>query len=165
MRIRTGTDKDLPFLSRMLFEAFFWSPGHDRPTLEEFLRDPRFQLLGNWGRPGDLSVIAEVDGMPVGAAWCRLWTAENHSYGYVDAVTPELGMAVDPECRSRGIGRALLRTLIEELRSQGVPALSLSVDPSNFARQLYESEGFVRAGQSGTSWTYVKHLAGSQEAA
>jgi ribosomal protein S18 acetylase RimI-like enzyme len=144
----------------MLFEAFFWNAGFGRPSLEEFLKDPRFQLLENWGRRGDRSVIAEGDGKPIGAAWCRLWTAENHSYGFVDAETPEIGMAVEQACRSKGIGRALLRALVQEGRTQGLLKLSLSVDPSNFARQLYESEGFLKVGQSGTSWTYVKNLAG-----
>lgn len=160
VKIRIGTSNDLSFLSRMLFEAFFWNPGYARPSFEKFLQDPRFQLLQNWGRPGDNSVIADDEGKPIGAAWCRLWTDEEHSYGYVDAETPEIGMGVERDYRSKGIGRALLRSLIQEVRNQGIRKLSLSVDPANFARQLYESEGFVRAGQSGTSWTYVKNLAG-----
>ena len=129
----------------MLFEAFYWDSESPRPPFEEFSSN----LLDNWGRDGDLAIIAEEDGQPAGAAWCRLWTDEDHSYGYVDAETAELGLAVDSKYRSRGIGRALLRELIR--RS---PRLSLSVDPKNPARRLYESEGFVKTGESGTSWTY-----------
>ena len=156
--LRSGTQRDLPFLSRMLLEAFFWDPSLARPSLGEFLRNPRFQLLEEWGRTGDSSVIAECDGRPVGAAWCRLWNDENHSYGYVDSETPELGMAVEREYRSKGIGRSLLRALVHDTQARGIQRISLSVDSSNFAGRLYESEGFSKVGQSGTSWTYVKHL-------
>ena len=158
MDIRSGTRSDLPFLSRMLLEAFFWNPDAVRPSLELFLRDPQFRLLENWGRRGDHCLLAEEEGRPVGAAWYRLWTAEKHSYGYVDDTTPELGIAVDRAYRSRGIGRNLLRALCRDAQAQGFARLSLSVDPSNFALHLYESEGFHKVDESGTSWTYVRHL-------
>jgi hypothetical protein len=38
------------------------------------------------------------------------------------------------------------------------PALSLSVDPANFALNLYQSVGFRRIGESGTSLTLVLDL-------
>ncbi len=159
MNIRPGNEDDLPFIEKMLFEAFYWNPSTRRPHIREFLLHPKFRkLLSEWGRPGDRAVIAEEGETPVGAAWYRFGTEENHSYGFVDPETPELGMGVRAGHRSTGIGRALLRTLIEAARDQGIRALSLSVDPSNFARQLYESEGFVKVGESGTSWTMVLHL-------
>lgn len=158
MIIRPGTHTDLPFLSQMLFEAFFWNPEAARPGLAQFLQDPEFQLLDNWGRRGDYCLISEKEGIPVAAAWYRLWTAENHSYGYLDDATPELGMAVHRPHRSMGIGRALLKALCKDAIAQGFSQLSLSVDPSNFALHLYESEGFQKVGESGTSWTYAKHL-------
>ncbi|MBI3304434.1 MAG: GNAT family N-acetyltransferase [Deltaproteobacteria bacterium] len=159
MNIRTGNREDLPFLEQMLYEAFFWHPNQVRPELEEFIEHPEFhKLLSEWGRPGDRAVIAEADGTPIGAAWYRLWTEENHSYGFVDASTPELGIAVHPRHRSKSVGRALLRELIEAARKDGFASLSLSVDPSNYARQLYESEAFVKVGESGTSWTMILQL-------
>jgi GNAT superfamily N-acetyltransferase len=154
MKIRIGMQKDLPFLEQMLFDAFFWHPIQARPELQEFMQHPEFRkLLSDWGRAGDKAVIAEEGETPIGAAWYRLWTEENHSYGFVDAETPELGMAVHANHRGKGAGRALLRALITAARDEGIRALSLSVDPANFARQLYESEGFVKVGESGTSWT------------
>ena len=159
MNIRTGNENDLPFLKQMLFEAFFWSPDYPRSELQEFLQQPEFRkLLSEWGRPGDKAVIAEEDDMPLGAAWYRFWTEENHFYGFVDTETPELGIAVRTNHRSKGVGRALIRALINAARDQGIQAISLSVDPSNFARQLYESEGFVKSGESSTSWTMILHL-------
>ena len=49
---------------------------------------------------------------------------------------------------------ALLIALIGRARVEGFPALSLSVDPSNPSRSLYESLGFQKVGESETSWTY-----------
>src|SRR2546423_12653747 len=60
--------------------------------------------------------------------------------------------------RSKGLGRRLLDTLVETVRAESVPALSLSVSPLNFARQLYESAGFRKVGESGTSWTLLLSL-------
>ncbi len=152
---RPSTPADLPVIEAMLFEAFFWSPACEQPPFEEFREHPEFQkLVANWGRHGDRAVIAEWQGQPVGAAWYRFWTESCHSYGFVDAATPEVGIGVHRDYRGRGIGRALLRHLLAEARRSGVSALSLSVDPQNVARQLYESEGFVKVGESGTSWTF-----------
>jgi ribosomal protein S18 acetylase RimI-like enzyme len=152
-----GSDRD--FLAAMLFEAFFWNPASARPSLAEFREHPEFvKLLADWGRPGDRGVVAEARQRRIGAAWFRLWTPELHSYGFVDARTPELGIAVAPDQRSKGVGRVLLGALIQIARADGHPALSLSVSPSNYARALYESEGFLKVGESGTSWTLLLRL-------
>jgi GNAT superfamily N-acetyltransferase len=156
---RLGTPADLPVIEAMLFEAFFWSLTYERPAFEEFRQHPEFQkLVANWGRPGDQAVIADWQGRPVGAAWYRFWSQACHSYGFVNDETPEVGIGVQTDYRGRGIGRALLHHLITEARRSGVVALSLSVDPKNVARQLYESEGFVKVGESGTSWTLICRL-------
>ena len=52
-------------------------------------------------------------------------------------------IAVKPEMRRKGIGRALLRKAIALAREKGKKLLSLEVRKSNIAaRKLYESEGF-----------------------
>ncbi len=156
MEIRHITPQDLPCLHEMLFEAAFWRPASPRPTFRQLIKEPQFaKLLADWGRPGDTALIAHEATANFGATWYRFWTDDDHSYGYVAAHIPELALAVAPRYRSRGVGRALLRSLVREAQTQGVPALSLSVDPANPARRLYESEGFTKAGESGTSWTYV----------
>ncbi len=159
MRIRSGSEVDLEFLEAMLFEAFHWDPAVPRPSSAAFREDPEFRkILAGWGRPGDRALIAEEQGERVGAAWSRLWTPALHSYGFVAPDVPELGLAVDRARRSRGIGRALLRALIESARADGHAALSLSVSPANRALELYLSEGFARVGESGTSWTLALDL-------
>jgi ribosomal protein S18 acetylase RimI-like enzyme len=158
--VRCSSGRDLPILEAMLFEAFHWDPQAPRPDPSEFRKDAEFRkLLAGWGeREGDVAVVAEATGRPIGAAWYRFWNPEVHSYGFVDSTIPELGIGVNPEHRSKGVGRALLVSLIATAESAQVPALSLSVSPANFALALYESLGFQRVGESGTSPTLLLRL-------
>ena len=152
----------MDFLKEMLFEAFFWDPSTKRPRFTSFREDLEFsKLLADWDRRGDRAVIAEAGGRRIGAAWFRLWTPEVHSYGFVNAATPEIAMAVRQDHRSKGFGRRLLDALIQTAREDGFPALSLSVSPLNCALQLYESVGFRKIGESGTSWTLLISLSPS----
>ena len=165
LQLRPGTPTDLSFLEEMLFEAFFWDASTDRPRLASFRNTMEFsKLLAGWGRPGDRAIIAEQSGSPIGAAWLRLWTPDLHSYGFVDATTPEIAMAVRPDYRSKGVGRRLLAALVQTARADGLPAVSLSVSPSNFARKLYECAGFRKVGESGASWTLLLRLSSESPA-
>ena len=156
--LRPAAPIDLPFMQRMLFEAFFWDASSSRPDFEVFSKtNPEFQkLLAGWGRPGDFAVIAESSNQPAGAAWYRFWTEENHSYGYLNPQTPEVGLGVHPFFRRQGIGRALLNGLLEQSLEQGIHQISLSVDPRNHALQLYQSVGFEKTAEMGTSWTMLR---------
>ena len=147
-------------MREMLYEAAYWRPNTERPELEDGLRRPDLQkLLAGWGREGDTAVIAEsADGSRVGAAWYRFWTSEDHSYGFVDNKTPELGIAVHPAHRRHGIGRELLRSLLPEAKTRGVKQISLSVEADNPARQLYLSLGFRKLHRVGGAWTMVIDL-------
>src|SRR5262245_22899466 len=127
VQLRPGSTTDLDFLEEMLFEAFFWDTSVKRPLFASFRGAPEYsKLLAGWERQGDRAIIAEESGARIGAAWFRLWTPELHSYGFVDAVTPEVAMAVRQDCRSKGVGRRLLAALVETARAVGVPALGLS---------------------------------------
>ena len=95
----------------------------------------------------------------VGAVWLRLLAGDERGYGYVDDETPELGMAVQPAYRGRGIGSALLKRMLES--AEGVyRKVCLSVSADNPALRLYERAGFERAGVDGSSVTMVKRLGG-----
>jgi RimJ/RimL family protein N-acetyltransferase len=65
----------------------------------------------------------------------------------------ELGMMVDREWRSRGIGSALVAAAIDRSRADGLHKLALSVFPHNEAAiALYRKFGFVEEGRR------VKHM-------
>lgn len=73
--------------------------------------------------------------------------------GYVgsQSVAPEadvMNLAVAPEWRRKGIGRALMTALIAQLHNRGITALFLEVRVGNApAQHLYRSLGFVEAGR------------------
>jgi len=104
--------------------------------------------------------VAEQDG-PVGAAWYRTYTAMSHGHGFVAENVPELSIAVVASRRGEGIGRRLLLGLVEASIAQGRPALSLSVNEDNPARDLYESVGFQPVEHHGITWTMIRHVARS----
>jgi GNAT superfamily N-acetyltransferase len=140
----------------MVYEAFAWRPGGSFPPLHEALALPEAaRYVDGWGRPGDLGVIADGD---LGAAWIRVFTEEDHGYGFVAPDVPELSIGVSPGARGRGVGTSLLSELLVAAREAGHPSMSLSVDPDNPAVRLYERSGFVRVGQVETSWTMQRIL-------
>ena len=161
--IRLAETDDLPFLQEMLYEAAYWRPNQQRPPIHEGLARPDIQkVLHNWGRPGDTAVIAiDENNMPLGAAWYRFWTSENHSHGFVDESTPEVGIGVRVEKRRQGVGTALLQALLKQADKQGIQRVSLSVDPDNYARKIYEKIGFKKVGDG--SWTMVVDLASEKK--
>lgn len=164
-RIRQATEEDMRFLRAMLYEAAYWRPGVERPSLEIGLARPELaKLLKDWNhRPGDMGVIAiSEESVPVGAAWYRFWSEDEHSYGFVNENTPEIGIGVAKEFRGRGIGSALLGALIEQARQERVSALSLSVEQENSARYLYEKLGFEPVATEANSLTMVLALCGDE---
>jgi ribosomal-protein-alanine N-acetyltransferase len=57
-------------------------------------------------------------------------------------------IAVHPDWRRRGVGRALLSSLLEDARNRQLRLIGLEVRPSNHeARPLYESFGFEVVGK------------------
>jgi ribosomal protein S18 acetylase RimI-like enzyme len=147
--ITVGPAEDERFLWEMLYETVHWGPEEPGPkrSPEELLADPRLRrYVAGWGRPDDFAVVARDAGndRKVGAAWYRVFPAEEPGYGFVDAATPEIAIAVVPNRRGTGVGGALLRALMEAARTNGFDAISLSVQKSNHAAvRLYEKNGFV----------------------
>jgi ribosomal protein S18 acetylase RimI-like enzyme len=153
---RPAVPEDEPFLLDMLWLAFHW---RDEAAAAGTWPDPEAprRYLAGFGRAGDAGVIAEADGVPVGAAWYRVLPAEDAGYGYVEGV-PELTVAVAAAHRARGIARGLIERLLDRAREDGFPGVSLSVEPDNPARGLYERLGFERAGAVGGAWTLLRRL-------
>jgi len=147
VRIRPAGPADGVFLAEPLVAAFFWRPDGPAGGVQSVLARPEVaHYVTGWAKPGDLGVVAEDGGPPVGAAWLRLLPEDDRGYGFVDAETPELGIGVEATHQGRGIGSLLLEALIVTARQQRYDAMSLSVEPDNPARRLYERCGFQVVG-------------------
>ncbi len=139
--IRLALSSDEPFLWEMFYQALHIEGQEpyprevlDRPKIAKYIRD--------WGRAGDLGFVAvNSNGQPIGAVWCRLLSGEEKGFAHLDDETPELGVAVSPEYRDKGIGTALIKQLLKAARNS-YPAIVLSVSPKNRAIELYERLGF-----------------------
>lgn len=141
--IRRATQPDAGFLGDMLVEAANWRAGGVRPRHEVLTSADHRRYLAGWKRAADEGLIAVGDdGVPVGAAWYRMLPQNEPGFGYVGSGVPELIIGVHPLWRARGVGRSLLRGIVELASAQGYARISLSVERDNFARNLYRSEGF-----------------------
>lgn len=150
--IRPITQEDTGFLWEMLYQAIQVAKGAEPPSRDVLLQPEIRRYLQDWGRPHDSGFVAvdPVTSNPIGAVWLRLLTGGRRGYGYVDDATPELTIAVVPECRGKGIGTRLLSHLLRDSESRH-PSLSLSVSPDNPALRLYRRLGFETVGICGTS--------------
>ena len=82
-------------------------------------------------------LVAERDGQAIGYVGCQTVLDE----GYITNV------AVSPDCRRQGVGRALIAELVQRARAQGLSFVTLEARASNApAIALYECAGFVRVG-------------------
>jgi ribosomal protein S18 acetylase RimI-like enzyme len=159
MNIRPATKDDVEFLKTMQYEAARWNPDWPREPMADVLDEPVLRRYHEgWGREGDGGVIGELDGVPVGAAWYRMFTVDQPGYGYVDEKTPELSIAVQPLHRRKGIGGTLIRAAMVQAREEGYQTLSLSVAVHNRSRMMYQRVGFEKVGEEGESWTMLVNL-------
>jgi GNAT superfamily N-acetyltransferase len=130
--IRQAGAQDVRFLRDMLKHAYHWRLNAD-PDL------PVARYVNNWGRPGDAGIIAWENG-PIGAAWYRVFKAQEPGFGFVDEQTPELTIAVVPSRRGSGLGGQLMQALLDRARQEGHNQISLSAEKG--LTGLYERYGF-----------------------
>lgn len=101
------------------------------PWSENSVRSELSNPLSDW-------LVAEEDGKLIG-------------YVGSQSVPPEadvMNLAVAPEWRKKGVGRALMTALIAQLHSRGITALFLEVRISNLpAQNLYRCLGFMEVGR------------------
>lgn len=123
-----GGPADLPTINTIMAEAF----------------DPRFgeawtpsQCLGMIALPGVWSSIAWSGAQPAGFALARAIAGESEL----------LLLAIRPAMRRRGIGTALLRSVVADSRERGASVLHLEVRANNDAVSLYRAEGFDKIGE------------------
>ncbi|MET3938830.1 GNAT superfamily N-acetyltransferase [Paenibacillus sp. PvP094] len=157
--VRPVETEDVPFLWEMLYASLHTQVG-DEFLEPGIVHSPELsKYVEGWGRTGDFGYIAvDTLGRKLGSITLRLYDEQNAGYGYVNAATPEMGMAVIEEARGKGLGTLLMQAALEEARQRGTEAVSLSVDPDNAAIRLYRRFGFEEIGMCGTSVTMLCRL-------
>ncbi|HEY8050457.1 MAG TPA: GNAT family N-acetyltransferase [Ramlibacter sp.] len=127
-----------------------WDPPPAGLRPIEILDNPNVRIYAeDWGRPSDTGVVAQVDGVDAGACWSRL-LPDNVGLAYVDAHTPQLGIALDAPFQRRGFGEPLMRAALDAARAHGYKQVALTVHPENPARRMYERCGFRTIGRRNT---------------
>jgi ribosomal protein S18 acetylase RimI-like enzyme len=134
--IRKGSAADVPFMRSMLAHAYAWRVNQFEAEI------PLTRYVDNWGRAGDVALMATETGHRIGAAWLRLFPAESPGYGFVDDRTPELTISIVPSRRRHGVGQELLEALLARAREEGHRAVSLSVEAESPAVGFYRRHGF-----------------------
>lgn len=155
---KTGSE-DMSFLREMLYEAIFIPEGEEKPHPSIIDNPDIYKYLSGWMKKTDTGFIAEADGRAVGAAWARLFeSAAAGGYGFINSDTPELCLAVYENYRNRGVGTALMNSLLAELKLRRYEHLSLSVDKQNRAVDLYKRLGFKVVKEQDTDYLMLKKL-------
>ena len=115
--------------------------------LPEILRIERLSFPTPWTKGAFLSELLEND-----RAYYLVARVGERAVGYVGVwiIVDEghiTNIAVHPDFRGRGIGRQLLRSIMELGRKKGARRFTLEVRKSNLvAQNLYRSLGFVEIG-------------------
>jgi len=126
--LRDGSAADLGIVDSIMQTAF----------------DPRYgeawtrsQCLGIMAMPGVWLTIALIDDEPAGFALSRF---------IIDEVELLL-LATSPGVRRRGVGSALVRSVIADSVGRGAKSLHLEVREGNAAIRLYREAGFEKVGE------------------
>ncbi len=126
-------------LGDFLYEAIFIPEGVDAPP-KEIINSPQLQVyVQDFGvHESDISFVTETEGKIVGAVWVRIMD----DYGHVEDGVPSFAISLYKEYRGRGLGTAMMKQMLEELKKRGYEKTSLAVQKENYAVKMYKNVGF-----------------------
>lgn len=156
--IRELKESEYEFLREMLYEAIYF-PDENKRLPKSIVFEPHLsKYVDGFGKPGDFAFVLTDATDLVGAVWTRLFSEVEKGYGFVNAETPEMSMALKTEYRNKGFGSRLIIKLLEKLKSNEFEKVSLSVDKRNRAVNLYRKFGFEPISETGTALTMIKKI-------
>ncbi len=137
--IRAITIGEEHILEAFLYEAVFVPAGISAPP-KSIIKQPELQIyISGFGKKkDDIGLVAEVEKKAVGAVWVRIMD----DYGHIDNETPSLAIALYKDYRGLGIGTALMKEMLCNLKARGYKQTSLSVQKVNYAVRMYKQVGF-----------------------
>ena len=131
--------EEIPLLNDFLYEAIFIPEGVPAPPRSIIENEDLQVYVRDFGmKADDRCLVAEVDGKVVGAVWTRVM----NDYGHIADGIPSLAISLYKDYRGQGIGTDLLREMLQLLRRDGYPQVSLSVQKANYAFRMYQKAGF-----------------------
>jgi len=130
--------EEYPLLEDFFYNAIYMPEGEKYPPKEIIFKPEIYVYIKDFGLVTDCGVVAERDGVIIGAAWTRIIPA----YGHIDNDTPELAISVLSEYRGQGVGTLLMNSLFGLLRERGYKRTSLSVQQNNPAVRFYKRLGY-----------------------
>ena len=137
--IREIRSEEIPLLNDFLYEAIFIPEGVPAPPRSIIENEGLQVYVRDFGiKADDRCLVAEVDGIVVGAVWTRVM----NDYGHIAEGIPSLAISLYKDYRGQGIGTELLREMLQLLRRDGYPQVSLSVQKANYAFRMYQKAGF-----------------------
>ena len=153
--IREILEHEYPLLNNFLYEAIFIPDGIDPPP-KSIITSPELQVyVEHFGESkDDRGLVAEVGGKIVGAVWVRIM----NDYGHIDDETPSLAISLYKEYRGFGIGTALMKEMLAQLKEHGYKHVSLSVQKANYAVKLYQKVGFEIVRDNEEEYIMVNYL-------
>ena len=137
--IREMKKEEYPLLNDFLYEAIFIQDGVQPPE-KNIINSPEIQVyVENFGeQKDDICFLAESNDQVIDAVWVR----EMNDYGHIEDGVPSFAISLYKEYRGYGIGTALMKRMLCELKQRGYEKTSLSVQKANYAVKLYLNVGF-----------------------
>lgn len=153
--IREMTVPEYPLLSDFLYEAIF-IPDDIKPPSRNIICSPELQVyIDRFGSlKDDFALVAEVEKKVVGAVWVRIM----NDYGHIDDKTPSLAISLYKEYRGQGIGTDMMKEMLSLLKAHGYKRVSLSVQKTNYAVEMYRKIGFDIVRENEEKWIMICNL-------
>jgi GNAT superfamily N-acetyltransferase len=137
--IRPATKADIPALVS-LRRALFESMGYQDPALAQ-VAQANYRYFATALPQGEFQAwVAEADGEIVASGGLVIHAIPPTAYNLAGQEGYIMNMYTRPEWRRQGIGVAILKAILDYLRAQGIPLVSLHATPDG--RQLYARCGF-----------------------
>jgi ribosomal protein S18 acetylase RimI-like enzyme len=156
--IRAARASEIHLLEDFIYEAIFQ---RDEKNLlpRNVINQPEIRVfIEGFGKPDDLCLLADIDGKIVGAVWTRILCGEVKGFGNIDNRTPEFAISLYKEYRNKGIGTALMKSMLQLLKECGYKQTSLAVQKDNYAVRMYKNVGFEIVRDLGEEYLMVHNL-------
>ena len=137
--IRKIEEKEYILLENFIYEAIFIPEGVSPPP-KSIINQPDLQVyIKYFGKEkDDICFVAETDDKVIGAVWVR----DMKDYGHIEDGVPSFAISLYKPYRNFGIGTALMKTMLSELKQRGYKKTSLAVQKENYAVKMYRKVGF-----------------------